>query len=187
MKKLITSVIVVAAVLSVKPAFALVDGELFGGYNIAGKIDAGTKKEDLKGWNYGARAHFTTGVYVADFGFGMFIQKTPLDYDYLSRSYTITRTSMGPDVFARVTIIPVIKPYVRAGLSMYEYSTVKGGGDSETDKKYFNNYYAGVGVGFQPVFPVVKFMVFGEYLYNKRYKGGDLIGHTINIGVSLGI
>ncbi|HEY1405321.1 MAG TPA: outer membrane beta-barrel protein, partial [Spirochaetota bacterium] len=127
------------------------------------------------------------GAVIANFGIGLFVQKTPLDYDYQSRSYTITRTNFGPDVYGRLTIIPFIKPYARIGLSAYEYASVKGAGQTKTNKKYFNTYYAGVGVGLQPAVPVVDFMIFGEYLYNKRFKGGNLIGHTINVGVSLGI
>lgn len=187
MKKLVALAVIAAAFVMVKPASALIDGELFGGYNFAGTLDAGTKNVDLKGWTYGARAHFTSGLYIVDFGAGLFFQRTPLDFDYQSRSYTITRTDIGPDVYGRLTVIPFIKPYVRAGLSAYEYSKVKGAGSSETDKKYFNNYYAGIGAGFQPAIPVVNFMVFAEYLYNKRFKGDELIGHTVNVGISLGI
>jgi len=166
------------------PAFALVDGEIYGGRTFSGSYESGSSSVDLKGWDYGARVHLTSSGFILSTGFGLFFQRAPLNYDVMNRTYDVSKVNIGPDAFARLEIIPVLKPYVRAGVSAYEYLDADG---AKTEKKYFNSYYYGAGIGIAAPTPVLSLMIFAEYLNNRRFYGDKLTLHTVNAGVSVGI
>lgn len=187
MRKIVVVSTIAAVLLAAVPSFAFIDAEVFGGYNMAGKIEADGQKFDVDGWNYGARAHLTNSLILMNMGFGAFLQKTPLEFSVSSQDYKFTRTNTGLDMYAGLNLL-MLNPYARVGLSFFEYVSDKGGTTNSNEWKYFNYYYAGVGLGFSLPMPVVRIMVFGEYLYNKRFKGGnDIVYHTINFGASIGI
>jgi hypothetical protein len=172
-----------ALCLAGAPAFAFVDGELYGGYNFSGKITSDSSSYDLKGANYGARFHFTSSGMLFSTGAGLFYQKSPLKLDTAAGKIDTKKTDIGPDAFARIEIIPVLKPYVRAGLSVYQKVDIDG---SSAEKKYFKSYYYGAGLGLAAPTPLLNLMIFGEYLNSRRFSGDKLTLHTINGGVSIG-
>ena len=191
---MIGAVMAVLAFVST-PSFALIDGEVYGGYNFAGKFSApamaGVTSKDVKvsGFDYGARAHLTGGLLIVDYGLGGYFQRKPLEYSLSSKTYELMNINYGFDGFIRLNlpVIP-IKPYARAGLSIADYNEAKQGNTTaKLDTKYFNSYYTGFGVGLSLPIPVVLLMVYGEYLYNHQIYSGKLTGNTFNVGISLGI
>lgn len=184
MKRLFSIAALFAVIGISAPAFAFIDGELFGGYNFSGSYKTDIKTVDTKGANYGGRVHFTGGLPFFHFGAGMFVQYTPMKYDLLSKSYDLKKTNIGPDVYLRFTLIPVLKPYVRGGISFYEKLADKG---TTTNTKFFNTAYYGVGLGLQPPIPILDLMIYGEYLYNTRLFGKKLDVNTVNFGIMVGI
>ena len=192
MKKIVMICSLAAAFSLVSaPSFALVDGEVFGGYSFKGKFEepSADKNVTVDGWGYGARAHLTGGFLVLDYGMGGFYQRKPLDFSLYDTSYSVVNNTYGFDAFFRLNIpLVFIKPYVRAGLAIADYNKVKqGSAKIDSDTEYFNSYYTGIGVGFSLPIPVVTLMVYGEYLYNHQIHAGKLTGNTFNLGISLGI
>lgn len=189
MKKVYSLIVAAAVIAWAVPSFALVDVEGYGGLTFAGKAASGTS-ETLKvsGWDYGARAHLTGGFIIVDYGVGGYYQQKPLDGKIGSTNFDVSNTSFGGDCFLRLSIIPVVKPYVRAGLAFADYVETKAdGGYKKSNWKGFNSYYTGIGVGLALPIPVVTLMVFGEYLYNHQIYSGKLTGNNINFGISLGL
>jgi Outer membrane protein beta-barrel domain len=182
MKRFIMMIIM--AVAFAGPSFALVDGELYGGYNF-GKYTTAGSSLDLKGTDYGARAHMTLGAIAFKIGVGLYYQKSTLKFDVAGTEYDIKKNNFGTDAFLRLTLTSVVQPYGRVGLSTYE--TIDNGSGTDVEKKYFNSYYVGGGLAFVAPLPIVDLMVFGEYLYGNRFKGDKIQTHTINGGVSVGI
>jgi hypothetical protein len=183
MKRLILMIIM--AVACAGPSFAIVDGELYGGYNLKSQYITNGSTRDMKGPDYGARAHFTTGGILLTTGIGVYYQKTKFKYDLLNTSYDFKKDNFGGDIFARISIIPVFKPYARAGLSAYE--KIDYGSGTKIEKKYFNSYYVGVGAGLAAPLPGIDLMLFAEYLYGNRFTGDKIKTNTINGGISVGI
>jgi hypothetical protein len=176
-----------ALFLIARPSFALIDGEIFGGYTYGGKLDAGSENVNLSGWNYGIRGHLNRDFAVFKIGLGGYLQKSPLTFDLLSQNYKYERTNIGSDLYIRLTPFPLVKPYARLGISFVEYGTTKGGGSSSSQWKYFNTYYVGGGIGLMPPIPMIDIMVYAEYLYNSRFSGGTkMICHTIDVGFLFG-
>jgi len=189
MKRLFILAVTAAVLVWAAPSFALVDGEVFGGYNFGGEY-RGVGLQDsysINGGDYGARAHLTGGFLIVDYGLGGYFQQRPLDFDVASKSYTLVNTNYGFDGFLRLGLIPIVKPYLRAGLSIADYNEAKGNSQTRSETKYFNSYYTGIGVGLTLPVPVVTLMVYGEYLYNHQIYTGKLTGNTFNLGISLGI
>jgi hypothetical protein len=181
MKKLILMIIM--TVVCAGPSFALVDGELYGGYSLNSKYKTPGTSIDIKGPDYGARAHMTLGAIIFKTGVGLYYQKSTLKYKGFDTESK--KNNLGADGFLRLTFTSVVQPYVRAGLSAYE--TLDNGAGTKIEKKYFNSYYVGGGVAFVAPLPIVDLMVFGEYLYGNRFKGDKIQLNTINGGVSVGI
>ena len=176
------------------PSYALIDGEVFGGYSFAGKFStpemAGVSGTDVtvKGFGYGARAHFPDGFFIFTYGVGGYYQRKPLEYSIANQSAKLINNNYGFDGYFRLDLIPIVKPYLRAGLSIADYNNAQQGNTTVKMKTtYFNSYYTGIGVGFSLPIPVVTLMIFGEYLYNHQIYSGKLTGNTMNLGVSLGI
>ena len=197
MKKVYSLIIAAAVVAWAVPSFALVDVEGYGGLSFAGKFEtpdktatgaAASESVKVKGWDYGARAHYTDGFLIFDYGIGAFYQQKPLSYSLLSTDYKAVNTTSGADCYLRLGIIPVVKPFVRAGLAVTDYVETKAGGTKiKSDMKYFNSYYTGGGIGFTLPVPLVTIMFFGEYLYNRQIHSGKMTGSNVNFGLSLGI
>jgi hypothetical protein len=192
MKRVYSLIIAAAVIAWAVPSFALVDGEVYGGLTLGGDYklsgDGYNKTVNVNGWGYGARAHLTGGLIVVDYGIGGFYQQKPLDAKIGSTKFDVTNTSFGGDCFLRLGIIPVVKPYVRAGLAFADYVESKASGvTTKSNWKGFNSYYTGFGVGLALPIPVVTLMVFGEYLYNHQIYSGKLTGNNINFGISLGL
>jgi hypothetical protein len=181
MKRLILMIIM--AVVCAGPSFALVDGELYGGYNFKGQYKTTGSSIDLKGPDYGIRGHFTTGGIFLTTGLGLYYQKATLKYEGYSADFK--KDNFGADMYARLSIIPILKPYARFGLSAYE--KIDNGSGTAVEKKYFNSYYWGIGTALAAPIPGIDLMVFVEYLNGNRFKGDKIQLHTINGGVSVGI
>jgi hypothetical protein len=185
MKRLLSVVAFVAIIGLSAPAFAFIDGELFGGYNFSGSYASAVKTVDTNGGNYGGRVHLTTGLLFFKLGGGAFGQYTPMKYDLNSKSYDLKKTNIGPDLYLQFTLIPVLKPYIRGGVSVYE--SLQDKYKNNTTTKFFNTAYYGAGLGFELPVPIVTIQIFGEYLYNTRIFGDKLNVNTVNVGVSAGI
>jgi hypothetical protein len=188
MKRTMTFLALVAVFFAARPSFALIDAEVYGGYSFKNNIDGATSDATkAKGWAVGLRAHLTGGNTLFDYGAGAFYQRTPLKFKEGGIEVKYTRDSFGPDAYLRIAILPLIKPYGRIGMSVYDREKIYAKGIiDDTQTKKFSSYYFGFGAGIMPPIPGVDLMIFAEYLYNKKYKGGKVTNNTINAGVSLG-
>jgi len=141
MKKLLAaSALFVMIGISV-PASAFIDGELFGGYNFQGSYTTDIKTVSVTGINYGGRVHLNGGLLgIASYGVGIFGENTPLKYSQTGASYNLQKTDIGPDVYVRLGIIPVLKPYVRTGFSFYEYTKDNYGNKSNEGSQNPHNF-----------------------------------------------
>jgi hypothetical protein len=188
MKQIMVFAALIAVFFAARPSFALVDAEVYGGYSFKNNFDDATSDATkAKGWAVGLRAHLTGGNTFFDYGAGAFYQRTPLKYKESGIEVKYTRDSFGPDAYLRIAILPLIKPYGRIGMSVYDKEKLSATGyPTETQTKKFSSYYFGFGAGIMPPLPGIDLMIFAEYLYNKKYKGGKSSNNTINAGVSLG-
>ncbi len=194
MKKGLFLFLLAAVIMLPLESFALVDGEVYGGYTFSGEVD-GTSMEDVTGFSYGARAHYTTSFLIVTFGIGPYLQYAPLNVEMNVLNNTIeadmNKMTIGLDVYNKfdVPLVP-LKPYLRYGLAMYDKTTVTVDSTETSESKYFQMYYGGLGLALTAIpVPIVDFQIFTEYLYeySKISDDDNLKGHKVNLGVSVGI
>jgi len=185
--KFTKALLLACAVLLVLPAsaFALLDVGVYGGYSFAGEIETDTDSPKTSGPEFGAFAHYNTGLpLLLTLGVGPFYQKTYLSYDLMNNEYDATRSMVGLDVYLQVELPIIIHPYIRGGIAFKEWLELDGPGGSSTKSEYFKSYYGGLGVALK-VFPLVSF--FGEYLYTRSNQEDDVVvkGNAVHVGAKL--
>lgn len=187
--RFIKAVLLTCAVLLVLPAsgYALLDLGAYGGYSFAGKIETDAGNPKTSGPEWGAFAHYNTGLpMLFTFGVGPFYQKTYLSFDLGNNDYDATRSMLGLDVYLQLELPILVHPFVRGGVAMKEWLKIEGGGGSSTKSEYFKSYYGGLGVALK-VFPLVS--LFGEYLYTRSKQEDGIVvkGNSVHAGAKLAL
>ncbi len=185
--KFTKAVLLVCAVLLVLPSsgYALLDVGVYGGYSFAGKIETDTESPKTSGPEFGAFAHYNTGLpFLLTLGVGPFYQKTYLSYDLMNKEYDATRSMVGLDVYLQVELPIIVHPYIRGGIAVKEWLEYENNTESSTKSEYFKSYYGGLGVSLK-VFPLVSF--FGEYLYTRSNQEDNVVvkGNAVHVGAKL--
>lgn len=183
MKKLIL-MILAAGVIAAIPAssYALVDAGVYGGYTFSGKNESNNSTTSgYKGPQFGAMAHLNMNNPLFVLGMGPYIEmakykKSDLDVDL--------DQSVGLDAWFGLNIVPMITPYVRAGVGIMDKWTVKSGFGEDSQTNYLKTWYAAIGLS-KSIVPLVQ--VFGEFRYaSSKLDGGDTFNRSMaNIGVML--
>ncbi len=144
--KFTKALLLACAVLLVLPAsaFALLDVGVYGGYSFAGEIETDTDSPKTSGPEFGAFAHYNTGLpLLLTLGVGPFYQKTYLSYDLMNNEYDATRSMVGLDVYLQVELPNIIHPYIRGG-SRSRNGCELDGREASTKSEYFKSYYGGL-------------------------------------------
>lgn len=196
MKKYLIVLIILISLIIPTQAFALINGEIYGGYSFEGEAEIEDSDTfSVQGFGYGARLHFYNTFAIIGYGIGGFAQKSPLEGEIKIGSdkedIDFNKTNYGIDGFVNLAIplIPV-HPYVRGGISIYETIEtefeVSGSTETETEKNYFQSYYGGFGLSFKVLpLPILSVEIFAEYLYEYSIlqdSGGEFKGHRVNFG-----
>ena len=160
-------------------SFALLEVGAYGGYTSMDKIE----NVDMSGFHYGVITHMTFSLpLLATIGAGGYYQRGT----FSDSGYEVTKQTLGLDAFARLEI-PVLplKPYGRISTSAWDRVS----GDIKSDTRYFEDYSLGGGLAYMIPFPVLKLMLYTEYLYTVYSidDGDRSYGHTFNVGVKAGI
>lgn len=191
----------IAVLLIPAVSFAIIDASVYGGYSFNGKLETATSTTDadVKGKQYGVRAHINTGIpMVFTVGGGLFYQLAPLKYDVESTSDDLTKKTYGFDAYAQLDLpfLPVY-PYVRGGIAIqdkleigYQVNVGAGGVEKETKTydEYFKSSYYGVGLAYSIYdLVVLDLQIFCEYLFTTSKQEDDvkLKGHAVNLGLQV--
>ncbi len=182
--KLFIAILVVLLMVPVS-SYALVDFGAYGGYAL-GNIETDAAEKDLNGYEFGAFAHYTTGLpMLFSIGIGGFYQRNVSKYELNNTDYDATRSMYGADLMFTVELPIVIHPFVRGGIAINESFDIDF--DEEvSESESFKSYYVAVGAGIT-VFPMIR--LFGEYMYNKSEQESEQKINTssFHIGAMLSI
>jgi hypothetical protein len=137
------SIIAFALVFTVNTkSFALVDAAAWGGYLFNGEIED-LEKGDLKGGQYGIKAHYNTSLIpLLELGVGAYYQYSTLKFDYSSLDEDVTRQTIGLDANL-ILGLPIVHPYIRGTYSFWDKLKF---GDEDADTEKFKGYGAGLGL-----------------------------------------
>lgn len=161
-------------------SFAIVDAGVWGGYLFNGEIED-FSKADLKGGQYGLKAHYNTSLIpLLELGVGAYYQYSMLKYDYSSFDEDVTRQTIGLDANL-ILGLPIVHPYIRGTYAFWDKLKF---GDEDADTEKFKGYGAGLGVELT-VFPFIR--IFGEYMYDYTDHDFYIKSHSANIGLKLDI
>ncbi|MBN1533089.1 MAG: hypothetical protein JXA20_10540, partial [Spirochaetes bacterium] len=145
MKKTVFLLLVLAAVLAVPAAsYAWVDFGAYGGYAFPGRIEETGLSTRPSGGEAGVFAHFSGSVIpsVLQLGIGAYYQRSFQHYSYYNIRFSYNRNVVALDGYAEITLIPVLHPYARASVNVWDSL---GGNDYTDATAYFKTYAVGGG------------------------------------------
>ncbi len=185
MKKSVLLLLLLGTVLAVPAAsYAWVDFGAYGGYAFPGRIEETGVTSRPSGGEAGAFGHFSGSVVPAilDLGIGAIYQRSFQNYSISNIRFNFNRDIIALSGYAELTLIPVIHPFVRGSVNMWDNVS---GSDYTDSSSYFKTYSVGGGAFFT-IFPMLS--VFGEYLYTFGEQGGSSIrGSAVHGGVRVKI
>jgi hypothetical protein len=197
--KIMSRVLIIAAVLMLVPAssFAIgVDLGAYAGLTFAGEIKTGdvtaagadNSSSIPVSWEWGFIGHVNQSIIplLLSGGFGGFYQYSPMDYKLSGVTYDATKKTYGFDMYLQLELIPIIHPYIRYAVAIEERIDLKvpsaaGSTTTSVNKKYFGSNYFGIGAD-ATVFPFIR--IFGEYTYNtaKGEHGVEVKSNSFHLG-----
>lgn len=193
MKKIIVILIFMLPV----SAFARIDIEAFGGYQLRGSVISDSENsnslENISSGSGGLRLHLSGDMmFMFGYGVGLFAEWEPFIKSDPSFSSDKGRSnSYGMDLYLKINQpIPYFRPYIRGGfyiLNNYSITTENKlkQNISFNNTAYFNGGYAGLGMSFTPTLRIIDIQIFGEFIYHiteiKNY--GMMYQPGFNFGV----